>query len=202
MPRRPLVAAATTLSTLLLLTACNGSPEAGLPNTTPTSTSPTPSPTPTAPSTPTWTAEQQAAITAARARYAIATAAIDRTLANPSALDRPALEKAGLSGQRIITIVDQARTLVRNDLYVTGNVQIAKTTVVSVKLKQAQPEVVLLNCLDSSKQVMRFKSNGKPVPSGPGSGTRRQVTSHLRFAPGADNKKLWFLITDEDKGPC
>ncbi|GAA1119356.1 hypothetical protein GCM10009630_16460 [Kribbella jejuensis] len=202
MPRRPLAAAATTLSTLLLLTACNGSPEAGRPNTAPPSTSTTPSPTPSAPSTPTWTPEQQAAITAAKSRYAVATAAIDRTFTNPSALDRPALEKAGLSGQRIITIVDQARTLVRNGLYLTGNVQIAKTTVVSVKLKQAQPEVVLLNCLDSSKQVMRFKSNGKPVPSGPGSATRRQVTSHLRFALGADNKKLWFLISDEDKGPC
>ncbi|HZX07157.1 hypothetical protein, partial [Kribbella sp.] len=173
------------------------------PNTTPpTTTTASPSPTPTAPSTPTWTPEQLAAITAAKARYAVATAAIDRTFMNPSALDRPALEKAGLSGEWIITIVDQARTLVSNELYVTGNVQIAKTSVVSVKLKQAQPEVILLNCLDSSKQVMRFKSNGKPVPSGPGDGKRRQVTSHLRFAPGAGNQKLWFLISDQDKGPC
>ncbi|WP_427895490.1 hypothetical protein ACQHIV_17235 [Kribbella sp. GL6] len=130
------------------------------------------------------------------------TAAIDQTFRNPAALNRPALEKAGLSGEWIITIIEQARTLVSNELYVTGNVQIAKTTVVSVKLKQAQPEVVLLNCLDSSKQVMRFKSNDKPVPSGAGDGTRRQVSSQLRFAPDTGNQQRWFLISDKDKGPC
>ncbi|GAA1578387.1 hypothetical protein [Kribbella karoonensis] len=200
MPRRPLLTAAATLSTLTLLTACTGSPEAGRPNPTPTT--PTPTPTPASPSTPTWTPEELAAITAAKARYAITTAAIDRTFMNPSALDRPTLEKAGLSGEWIITIVDQARTLVSNGLYMTGKVQIAKTSVVSVKLKQAQPEVILLNCLDSSKQVMRFKSNGKEVPSGPGAGKRRQVSSELRFAPGQGNQKLWFLISDKDKGPC
>jgi hypothetical protein len=200
MPRRALLAAVATLSALTLLTACNGSPEAGRPNTTPTSSSP--SPTPTAPSTPTWTPEEQAAITAAKRRYVIATAAIDRTFMNPSELDRPALEKAGLSGEWIITIVDQARTLVRSGLYQTGSMQIAKTQVVSVKLKQAQPEVNFITCLDSSKQIIRFKKNGKPVPTGPGDGTRRKVASHLTFAPADGGQKMWFLISDEDKGPC
>jgi hypothetical protein len=203
MPRRLLLAAAATLSTLPLLTACTGSPEAGRPNTTPTSSSSAPSPIPTAPSTPIWTPEQQAAITAAKARYVAATAAIDRTFLNPSELDRPALEKAGLSGEWIITIVDQARTLVRSGLYQTGSMQITKTQVVSVKLEQAQPEVNFINCLDSSKQVLRFKKNDKPVPADPGDGTRRNVASHLVFAPAADGgPKMWFLISDEDKGPC
>jgi hypothetical protein len=199
MPRR-LLAAVATLSTLPLLTACHGSPEAGHPNTTPASDSPTASPTPSAPH---WTPEEQAAIAAAKARYLAATSAIDKTFMNPSGLDRSALEKAGLGGEWIITIVDQARTLVRSGLYQTGSTQVANAEVASVKLEQAQPEVNFINCLDSSKQVIRFKKNGKPVPADPGEGTRRKVASHLVFAAPADNgKKMWFLISDEDKGPC
>ncbi|MEU8226079.1 hypothetical protein [Kribbella sp. NPDC048915] len=129
-------------------------------------------------------------------------AAIDRTFMNPAGLDRPTLEKAGISGEWIITVVDQARTLERNGLYVTGRVTIATFAVTSVNLQQEQPEVVLLNCLDYSKQVMRYRSNGKPAQSAPGTETRRQVASHLRFAPSPAGKKMWFFITDEDKGPC
>lgn len=204
MPRRPALATATAaLCALTALTACQGSPEAGRPNATPTSSSSARTPTPTAPSTPTWTPEQQAAITAAKARYVAATAAIDRTFLNPSEVDRPALEKAGLSGEWIITIVDQARTLARSGLYQTGNTQVTNTQVVSVKLDQAQPEVKLTNCLDSSKRIIRFKKNGKPVPLGPGEGTRHKIASRLVFAPpAAGEQKIWFLMSDEDNGIC
>lgn len=203
MPRRPLLAAAATLSTLTLLTACNGSPEAGRPNTTPTSTPSTPTPTPSAPSGPAWTPEQQAAITAATTRYKAATAAMDRTFMNPSTLNRSALAKAGIGEAWIITIVDQARTLVRSGLYQTGTARIAKTDAVSVKLEQAQPEVRLTNCVDSSKQVIRFKKDGKPVPVDPNDGTRHKLTSRLVLAsPAAGGQKMWFLMSDEDAGPC
>ncbi|MEU8227929.1 hypothetical protein [Kribbella sp. NPDC048915] len=202
MPRRPLLAAVATLSTLTLLTACNGSPEAGRPNTNPVSPSSTPTPTPTAPSSPTWTPEQQAAITAAKTRYAVAMAAIDRTFMNPKALDRPTLEQAGISGEWILTIVDQARTLERSNLYVTGSPKTLKSTVASVKLQEQQPEIVLVQCVDTSTQIMRFRSNGKPVQSAPGSEPRRQIMSLLRYAPNLSGKKMWFLIRDEDKGTC
>ncbi len=75
-PRPALGTALAALCALTALTACQGSPEAGHPNTTPASPSATP--TPTAPSTPTWTPEEEAAITAAKARYVAATAAVDR----------------------------------------------------------------------------------------------------------------------------
>ncbi|MFG1905242.1 hypothetical protein [Kribbella sp. NPDC048928] len=128
---------------------------------------------------------------------------MDRTFMNPSALDRSALEKAGIGEAWIITIVDQARTLVRSGLYQTGTAQITKTEAVSVKLEQAQPEVRLTNCVDSSKQVIRFKKDDKPVPVDPSDGTRHKLASRLVLAPRAvGGQKVWFLISDEDAGPC
>ncbi|MEV5963720.1 hypothetical protein AB0L70_18270 [Kribbella sp. NPDC051952] len=200
MTRRPLTTAAATLS-LLLLTACTGSPEAGHPNTTPPP--PTSTPTPTAPSTPTWTPEQQTAITAAKARYLTATAAVDQALANPAALNRASLEKAGVGGEWIITVIDQARSMTRSGWYQTGRTVVASTAVTSVNAGGAQPEVKLTNCLDSSKLVIRFKKDGKPVPTGPDNGRRHQFASRLVYAPPAPGgTKMWFLISDKDSGTC
>jgi hypothetical protein len=204
MPRRPLLAAVATLSTLTLLTACNGSPEAGRPNTTPTRTSPTPTPTPSAPSTPTWTTEELAAITAAQARYVAATAAADQALTKPTAFDRPALEKAGLGSERILEIYDQARSLAGDGLYQTGRITIVSTTVKSVKLDGPQPEVILTNCLDASTLILRFEKDGKPVPVVPGgSGPRHVFQSRLVYAPPAPGgQKLWYLISNQGGAKC
>ncbi|TCC65604.1 hypothetical protein E0H73_01305 [Kribbella pittospori] len=201
MTRRPALGpAAAAICALLALTACEGSPEAGRPDSTPTSTSSTSTPTPTAPR---WTPEEQAAITAAKARYAAATAAVDHALVNPATLDRSALEKAGIGGEWIITIIDQARSMTRSGWYQTGNTGITNTKVTSVKLDGEQPEVNLSNCLDSSKLVLRFKKDGKPVPLGPGNGRRHQFASRLVYAPPAPGgRSIWFLISDKDKGTC
>lgn len=202
MTRRPALGRATAaLCALLALTSCQGSPEAGRPNTTPTPPSPTP--TPTGPSTPTWTPEEQAAIAAAKARYAAATTATDQAFTSPAQLDRPALEKAGIGGELIITIIDQARSMTRSGWYQTGRTKIAATQVSTVRLGGAQPEVNLINCVDTSGLVLRFQKDGKPVPEGPGNGDRHKLASRLVYAPPAPGgRKVWFLISDEDKGQC
>jgi hypothetical protein len=204
MPRRPAFLPATAaICALLALTACQGSPEAGRPDTTATSSSFTPTPAPTAPSTPTWTPEELAAITAAKARYAAATAAVDQALTKPATFDRSALEKAGVGGAWIIDVIDQARAFTRSGWYQTGRTSITNTQVVSVKLDGAQPEVKLTNCLDTSKLVVRFEKNGKPVPMGPGNGDRHKFASRLVYAPPAPGgQKMWFLIEDQGAGQC
>ncbi|MFI5730965.1 hypothetical protein ACIA49_12650 [Kribbella sp. NPDC051587] len=200
MPRRPALGPATAaLCALLALTACQSSPEAGHPNTAP----PSVSPTPTAPSTPAWTPEEQTAITAAKARYAAITAAVDLAYGRPAELSRPALEKAGAGSEFIISVIDGARTLARSGWYQTGSTRIASTQITSVKLDGEQPEVNLANCLDTSKLVLRFQKDGKPVPVGPGNGNRHKFTSRLVYAPPAPGgKKIWFLVTDKAAGQC
>lgn len=205
MPRRPALTTATAaLCALAALTACNGSPEAGQPNTTPISTSTTPTPTTTAPSTPTWTTEEQAAISAAKSRYVAATAAADQALTKPTAFDRPALEKAGLGSERILEIYDQAQSLAADGLYQTGRVTIVSTTVKSVKLDGPQPEVILTNCLDASTLSLRFQKDDKPVPVVPGgSGLRHVFQSRLVYAPPAPGgQKLWYLISNQGGAKC
>jgi len=199
MPRRPLAATVATLSALTALTACNPSPEAGRPNTTPT----TPTTTPTAPSTPTWTPEEEAAITAATARYAAARAAVEKALADPAALNRPALEKAGNGGEWILAVIGDARFQARNGWYQAGQAKISATKVAAVKLGIAQPEVQLTNCIDSSGVVTRFKKDDKPVPMGPGNGNRHKFSSRLVYAPPAPGgQKMWFLISEKATGTC
>ncbi len=200
MPRRPALGPATAaLCALLALTACQGSPEAGRPNTTP----PPSTPTPTAPSTPTWTTEEQGAIAGATSRYAAAIAAVQKEFLDPGKLDRAALEKAGNGGEWVITVIDQARSQARNGWYQTGMARVAEAKAQSVKLDQAQPEVLLKTCLDTSKVVTRFKKDGKPVPIGPGNGSRHRFESRLVYAPPATGgPKLWFLISQKATGSC
>ncbi|WP_157979803.1 hypothetical protein [Kribbella monticola] len=201
MTRRPLQAAAT-LSALLMLAACTGSPKAGQPNTTPPPTTPTITPSPT-PSTPTWTPEQQAAITAAKSRYTTARAAVDKAFEDPAHLNRTALEKVGNGGEWIITVIDDARFQTQNGWYQTGQVKISGTQVVSVKLGIEQPEVQLTNCIDSSAVVTRFTKTKKPVPMGPGNGDRHKFSSRLVYAqPNSGGPKMWFLVAEKGGGPC
>ncbi|GAA2787381.1 hypothetical protein [Kribbella solani] len=202
MPRRQLLTAATL--SLLTLTACTPSPKAGRPNTTPTTHTSTPAPIPTATvSDPIWTPEQEAAITAAKTRYVAATAAVDKALGAPAALDRSALEKSGVGGEWIIEIIDQARSFTRSGWYQTGATRIVSTKVKSVKLDGGQPEVNLINCLDTSALVTRFEKDHKPVPMGPGTGKRRLFTSRLVYAaPAPSGQKLWFLVADQGGGKC
>ncbi|WP_433167509.1 hypothetical protein [Kribbella sp. CA-247076] len=201
MTPRPLTVAIATLSALTALTACNGSPEAGHPNTTPTS--PTATPTPTAPSTPEWTPEETAAITAAKARYVAARAAVEKALADPEALNRSGLEKAGNGGEWIIAVIGDARFQERNGWYQSGRAKIFTKKVVSVKLEIEQPEVLLSNCVDSSGVVTRFTRDDKPVPMGPGNGNRHLFSSRLVYAPPAPGgEKMWFLVSEKAAGKC
>jgi hypothetical protein len=198
MIRRPLLAAAA-LSAALALTACNGSPEAGRPNTTsPSSAAPT-----HAASTPTWTEEEQAAITAAEARYSAARAAIDRALHDPRKSTRAALVNAGNGGSWLISVLGEIDFQRNNGWFQAGNVQITSTAVESVKLSGEQPEVRLTTCVDSSKISTKYQSSGKPVPMGPNDGTRHKAQARLVFAPPTDKSaKMWFLIEEKATGKC
>ena len=202
MPSRPALGRATAaLCALLALTSCQGSPEAGHPNTTPTS--PPPTPTPTAPSTPTWTPAEEAAITAAKARYVAARAAVDKTLSTPTKADRTALEKAGNGGAWMLTVLQDVVNYQDYGWYQTGQTKVTNTVVTSVKLNLEQPEVRLLSCVDSSAIVIRFQKDGKPVPLGPGNGRRHKVASQLVYAPPATGgTKMWWLMTDKASGTC
>jgi hypothetical protein len=203
MIRRPLTATVVTLCAALALTACNGSPEAGRPNPTPTSISTTPTPTTTAPSTPIWTPEQQAAINAAKARYAGARAAVNKALQSPTTATRPALVKAGNGGSWLISILGQIDFQVDNGWYQAGDIQIASVTVRSVNLAAAQPEVHLVACIDSSRVSTRFQEDGKPVPMGPDNGRRHKVQARLVFAPPTgQSTKTWFLVEEKGLGKC
>ncbi|MEU4295174.1 hypothetical protein AB0E63_43730 [Kribbella sp. NPDC026596] len=201
MTRRPLTTAVVLLSALTALTGCNGSPEAGRPNTNPTS--PTPTPTPTAPSTPAWTPEEEAAITAAKARYVAARAAVDKTLSTPTKADRTALEKAGNGGAWMLTVLQDVINYQDYGWYQTGQTKVTNTVVTSVKLNLEQPQVRLVSCVDSSAIVIRFQKDGKPVPLGPGNGRRHKVASQLVYAPpAAGGTKMWWLMTDKASGTC
>jgi hypothetical protein len=205
MPRRPALGPAfAALCALTALTACQGSPEAGHPNTTSVSTSATPTPTPTAaPSTPTWTPEQEAAITAAEARYASARAAVDQAMAAPTKVNRTALEKAGNGGSWILAVLQDIINYQDYGWYQTGRTKVTNTRVTSVKLNAEQPEVLLVSCIDTSATVIRFQKSGKPVPLGPGNGHRHKFSSQMVYAPpAAGGTKVWWLIADKALGSC
>jgi len=197
MTRRPLITAAATLCALSALTACHGSPEAGRPDTTPTS--PTATPTPTAPSTPTWTPEEQSAITAAKARYTAAWAAIDAALSSPPSATRAKLLQAGNGGEWIIQVLGDVKFNQDRGWYQDGKVVIASMSVASVKLDAQQPQVRLNVCLDTSKTSPRYQATRKPVPVGLGNGDRHKALATLTYAPPAgQSKKMWFLIDEKD----
>ncbi|MEV6417695.1 hypothetical protein [Kribbella sp. NPDC051718] len=199
---RPLLSTTVAICATLTLASCNNSPEAGHPNTAPT-TSTTPTPTPTAPSTPAYTPEEQAAITAATAQYIAARAATDRAFETPAKFDRNALAKAGNSGQWLVELSGGAKQLKEYGWYQTGKTKISGTTVVSVNLGLEQPEVRLTNCIDSSGVVTRFVKDNKPVPVGPDNGKRHQFSSQLVFAkPASGGQQMWFLIADKVGGAC
>jgi hypothetical protein len=202
MTRRPALGLATAaLCALLALTACQGSPEAGRPNTAPTS--PTPTPTPTAPSTPTWTPEEVQAVEAAQARYRAARAAIDRALNDPTKSSRAPLEAAGLGGSWIIAAIDDVRSLRENGWYRSGSVQIRSLTAQTVKTDAAQPEVTLRSCVDSSATALHFQKGGKVVPVGPGTSRRNAFTARVVYAARAGNgPKMWFVIDEKAAGTC
>lgn len=204
MPRRLLPAAVATLSTLSLLTACTGSPEAGRPNTTPTSPSPTssPAPTPSAPSTPTWSADEQAAITAATAQYPLRAAA-GRALQKPEGVRSPVLEAAGNGGAWLESILERLDFFTRNGLYQTGTSKISSTAPSSVNLKAEQPTVVLKSCIDGTGVQMRYRSTGKPVPvASTVGGGKHGISARLVYSANAAGKKMWFLIEEKAAGAC
>ncbi|RZT27161.1 hypothetical protein EV649_0915 [Kribbella sp. VKM Ac-2569] len=203
MPRRPLLAAVATLSTLTLLTACNGSPEAGRPNTTPTTTSAAATPTPTAPSTPTWTPAEQTAIAAAKKQYTVARAAIDTALASPAKADQAKLASAGNGGAWMTTVLEDLTTFQEYGWYESGRTKITTLQVSSVNLKLEQPEVRLINCIDSSAVVIRSQADNKPVSAGTGTKKPKKVSSSVVYAPSATGgAKRWWLIAEQELGAC
>ncbi|GAA3094767.1 hypothetical protein JOF29_004068 [Kribbella aluminosa] len=208
MPRRPLLAAATTLSTLLLLTACNGSPEAGRPNSTPNPSSPTtgsPSPTKSssAPSTPAWTQAEQAAITAAKARYVAARAAVDKAFNEPVKAKLSDLEAAGNGGSWVLELGSQLDFHVEHGWYQDGKAKVVSLSVRSANMKLVQPEVRLTACVDSSQVVSRYQSNSKPVPVVSNDGTRHQFESRLVYAQSNQTgKKMWFVVDEKTSKSC
>ncbi|MEV6270735.1 hypothetical protein AB0L64_26475 [Kribbella sp. NPDC051936] len=204
MPRRPALASATAaLCAVSALTACQGSPEAGQPNTTPTSSTTSPTPTPTAPSTPTWTTEEQAAITAAKSRYLSARAAIDTALNNPPAASREKLLQAGTGGKWLVQVLTDVQFNLERGWYSDGRASVEGVSIASVKLKAEQPEVRLNACLDTSKISLRYQATRKPVPGIPANGNRHKVQAQVVYAPtvGQATKK-WFLIDEKDLGSC
>ncbi|WP_405065463.1 hypothetical protein OG558_26530 [Kribbella sp. NBC_01510] len=197
-PRPALGPALAALCALTALTACQGSPEAGHPNTTPSAT-----PTPTAPSTPTWTAEQQTAITAAKAQYAAARTAIDAALGSPSTATRAKLQQAGNGGEWIIQVLGDVKFNQDRGWYQEGKVIVTSMSVASVKLDGEQPEVLLNVCLDTSKTSLRYQATRKPVPVGPGNGKRHKAQATLVYAPPAGRaNEMWFLVNEKDAGSC
>jgi hypothetical protein len=200
--RRPLVGAAV-LCGALLLAACNGSPEAGRVTPAPTTSGPTTTPTVSTPTTPAWTEEELAAIAGAKARYIAAHAAIDKALNEPLKSSRERLERAGIGGSWLITAIGDVRSHRDNGWYQSGAVKVASLAVESVNLRGEQPEVKLKSCIDSSKTMIRFQADGKPVPVGPGNGARHGFQARLVFAPPAGKTaKMWFLIEEKTTGSC
>lgn len=201
MTRRPLTAAVATLSTLISLTACTGSPEAGHPNTTPTS--PTPTPTPTAPSTPQWTPQEQAAITAAKARYSAARTAAGTALHDPRTANRERLEAVGNGGTWLASILERIVYLSDRGLYQTGAAKIISASPVSVDLTAEQPTVMLKTCIDGTGVQMRYRATGKPVPvvTTVGGG-RSGVSARLVYAPGNAGTRMWFLVEEKSAASC
>ena len=200
MTRRPLLAAA--LCATLTLTACHSSPKAGQPNTTAPSTTPSTPTTPT-PTGATWTPEEQAAIAAAKARYAVARAAVTTALTDPRKPSKEPLEKAGNGGNWLLTAIDQIRFQRDQGWYLSGTLKTTSTTVTSVNLGLQQPEVKLTNCIDSSAAKTLYRATGKPVPLEGGDGDFRKFQSRLVFAPPArGGAKMWFLVDEKVVGAC
>jgi hypothetical protein len=207
MPRRPALATATAaLCALTALTACQGSPEAGRPNTAPapsTSATSTPTPTATSPSSPSWTPAEQAAITAAKARYIAARAAVNNAFKEPAKATTTSLEAAGNGGTWVIAVAGQLDFQVKNGWYQTGDARVSSLDVRSVNLKLEQPEVRLTSCIDSSQVVDRYQSNSKPIPVASNNGDRHRFESRLVYAnSAATGRKLWFLVDEKTTTTC
>jgi hypothetical protein len=204
MPRRPALTIATAaLFALSALTACQGSPEAGHPNTTPVSSPSTPSPTPSAPSTPAWTTQQRAAIAAAQARYSAARGAVANAFENPRGAKREALEAAGNGGAWLASILERLVFLQEHALYQDGSGRILSTSPSSVDLTAEQPTVVLKTCIDGTGVQMRYQSTGKPVPVATTvGGGRRGVSARFVYARANTGTKMWFLVEEKSAAAC
>ncbi|WP_328998318.1 hypothetical protein OHA18_28145 [Kribbella sp. NBC_00709] len=162
-----------------------------------------PSPTPNAPSTPAWTTDEQAAITAAKARYVAARAAVNNAFKEPAKATTASLEAAGNGGTWVIAVAGQLDFQVKNGWYQTGDAKVASLDVRSVNLKLAQPEVRLTSCIDSSQVVDRYQSNSKPIPVVSDNGDRHRFESRLVYAKSASTgRKLWFLVDDKTTKTC
>lgn len=207
MPRRSALGLALALAALgasMALTACNGSLDAGQPNTAPTppsaASTTTSSPTPSGPR---WTLAEQTAITAAIKQYVLARAAIDAALAAPAKADEAKLSKAGNGGAWITTVLEDVTTFEQNGWYESGRTKVTTGQVSSVNLKLEQPEVRLINCIDNSAVIIRSQADNKPVMAGAETKKPKKVSSRIVYAPSTtDGRKRWWLIAEQELGTC
>ncbi|GAA1509421.1 hypothetical protein GCM10009741_02870 [Kribbella lupini] len=199
MTRRLTPAAAVCLA-VLMASCTNASPEAGRPDTSP-STSSTPSPS--HPSTPAWTAEEQQAISAAQARYLSARTAINQAFQDPRAATRDKLLKAGNGDPWLISVIGDLKFFEDQGWYQKGDVVVSSVVVQSVKLGGERPEVRLTSCIDSSKTTTIIRKTGKPVTSAGDDGKRKKAQAKLVFAPtSASQSKAWYLVEEEGATNC
>ena len=162
MPRRPALGPTTAaLCALLALTACQGSPEAGQPNTVPPSVSSTPSPS----ATPTNSSAAQAA--AAQAGYRAYIAAKVATAAS-GGTDVAGLSKVA-TGVMLEVELNQAASYKGRRWHAVGQIEVIWTKAVKLGTPAAGgqiTEITVQACLDASK-VTAVDAQGKRVkPSG------------------------------------
>ncbi|MET9275823.1 hypothetical protein [Kribbella sp. NPDC003557] len=101
------------------------------------------------------------------------------------------------------TVLQDLATFQEYGWYATGHTKVTTIQVSSVNLKLEQPEVRLINCIDSSAIVIRSQADNKPVTSGAGAKTHKKVSSRVVYAPSATGGgKRWRLVTEQEVGVC
>ena len=212
MPRRPILGHRRRSSLRPHgATACNGSPEAGQPNTAP------PRPTnvdiqPDRAVHPVGTAgrtAEQAAITAAKKR---ATqwhrAAIDTALNNPPAANQAKLCKAGNGGNVADHGAGGSVSPHSRSAAGTGSARSRSSrfpVVIGQDLETEQPEVQLSACLTTLCGLTPLpQADSKPVSVGPGTDGRKQGQGKrgLRTSATGSPKRWWFLVDQQELGTC
>ena len=178
MPRHPALGpTAAALSALLTLTACKGSPEAGRPNTAPTSPSSASTPTPT----PTDSSASQAAAaqTAYRAYMAAKVSTATSGGKNVAGLSKVA------TGIMLKTELNQAATYRGQGWHAIGNIVVVWTKPLKMGAAGADgqiAEITVQACLDASKATT-VDAQGKNVKD-PGTPTRWIDEMQMHFAQG------------------
>lgn len=185
MHRRPALGSTAALCALLALTACQGSPEAGHPNTTPTS-----SPSSTATTTP--VDESKAAGDAAVAAYRHYIAVINAMTASGGTVvkDLPTVA----SGVELAVSQNQAETYRGEKIKTIGTVEILWAKAVKTGPTASHVTTASVQaCYDTSK-TQAVDSTGKSVRE-PGTPTRWLDNRDLQLIAG-----VWKVTKGKNQG--